>query len=248
MALVEHTLEDHVAIVTMNQDDNRLNPSFIDAFLDVLDKLDHETDARTLVVTSSHEKIFSNGLDLEWLLPAFRKQHDDTIKDFFVRINKLFSRILLYPMVTIAAISGHAFAGGAILACAFDFRFMRTDRGYFCLNEVELGIPLLPGMNSLLKKAIPLNTLVEMELTGKRLTAQECKSHGIVTDALHLDDLMDKTLEFAKGLKKEKAVVQEMKKRLYKDIVHALVVEDPACVASEDFYGPWMALVQSLNR
>ena len=138
-------------------------------------------------------------------------------------------------MITIAAITGHAFAGGAILCCAFDFRFMRSDRGYFCFPEVDLGIPFLPGMNAMLKKAIPLYKLEEMEYTGKRLTAEECEEHHIITKACHINELMDETIAFAKTLNKKRAVIQEMKQRLNKDIIHALDVEDVSYIESGKF-------------
>ncbi len=150
-------------------------------------------------------------------------------------MNALFKRIVTYPMITIAAITGHAFAGGAILCCAFDFRFMRSDRGYFCFPEVDLGIPFLPGMNAMLKKAIPRYKLEEMEYTGNRLTAEECEEHHIITKACHINELMDETLAFAKTLNKKRAVIKEMKERLNKDIIYALDVEDVEYIESGKF-------------
>ena len=247
MEMIDYKLDEHVAIVTMNNEDNRFNPPFMHAFMDILDTLEKQTVARTLVVTSSHEKIFSNGLDLKWLLPAFEKQDTETIRNFFNLLNQFLKRTLLYPMATVAAISGHAFAGGAIFSCAFDFRFMRTNRGYFCLNEVDLGIPFRPGMNALLKKAIPMYKLEEMEYTGKRLTAEECKAHHIVVDAHHIDTLMEKTLAFAEDIRKDRGVIRKMKARMYKDIVHALDIEDKACVEADNFDAHWIAAIKKLG-
>jgi enoyl-CoA hydratase/carnithine racemase len=235
MSFVEYTLDENVAVVTLNRDENRFNPEFIGAFLDALDEVENKTDASTLVVKSSHEKIFSNGIDLEWLAPVIQKGNLNTAKDFFYQMNSLFKRIVTYPMLTIAAITGHAFAGGAILSCAFDFRFMRSDRGYFCFPEVDLGIPFLPGMNAMLKKAIPRYKLEEMEYIGKRLTAEECEEHHIITKACHINQLMDETLVFAKTLNKKRAVIKELKERLNKDIIYALDVEDLPYIESGKF-------------
>ena len=235
MSFVEYTLDENVAVVTLNRDENRFNPEFIGAFLDALDEVENKTDASTLVVKSSHEKIFSNGIDLEWLAPVIQKGNLNTAKDFFYQMNSLFKRIVTYPMLTIAAITGHAFAGGAILSCAFDFRFMRSDRGYFCFPEVDLGIPFLPGMNAMLKKAIPRYKLEEMEYIGKRLTAEECEEHHIITKAYHINQLMDETLVFAKTLNKKRAVIKELKERLNKDIIYALDVEDLPYIESGKF-------------
>lgn len=235
MSFVEYTLDENVAVVTLNRDENRFNPEFIGAFLDALDEVENKTDASTLVVKSSHEKIFSNGIDLEWLAPVIQKGNLNTAKDFFYQMNSLFKRIVTYPMLTIAAITGHAFAGGAILSCAFDFRFMRSDRGYFCFPEVDLGIPFLPGMNAMLKKAIPRYKLEEMEYIGKRLTAEECEEHHIITKACHINQLMVETLVFAKTLNKKRAVIKELKERLNKDIIYALDVEDLPYIESGKF-------------
>ena len=235
MSQVEYTIDESVAIVTLNDGENRFNPDFLTAFLDVLDEIEKNTEALTLVVTSSHEKIFSNGIDLEWLVPVIQKNDIDTAKAYFYQLNTLFKRIVTYPLLTVAAISGHAFAGGAIMSCAFDFRFMRSDRGYFCFPEIDLGIPFLPGMNALLAKAIPRYKMEEMEYTGGRLTADQCEKHHIITKACHRDDLMNETLAFAKALNKKRNIVLEMKLRLNQPIVHAIEVEDVAYIESGKF-------------
>ncbi|MCJ7683701.1 MAG: enoyl-CoA hydratase/isomerase family protein [Desulfobacteraceae bacterium] len=109
MAAVEYELDEKVAIVTMNDGENRFNPSFLSSFMETLDEIEKETDANALVVTSSHEKIFCNGIDLDWLVPFIQKGDRDTAVSFFYTLNRLFKRILLYLMPAIAAISGHAF-------------------------------------------------------------------------------------------------------------------------------------------
>ncbi len=235
MGLVEMSIEEHVALVTLDSGENRFNPIFLKAFLDVLEDIEANTEATTMVVRSAHEKIFSNGIDLEWLVPVIQQQDVAAAKGFFYQLNQVFKRLVTYPLVTIAAINGHAFAGGAILCSAFDFRFMRSDRGYFCLPEVDLGIPFLPGMNALLSSAIPKSVLREMQLTGMRMTAEQCQTHQIVQRACHIDELLDVTLAYARQINKKRAIVAEMKARLNSAIVHAIDVEDVPYIESGQF-------------
>ncbi len=232
MSLVEYKLDDKVAIVTLNSGENRFNPDFLNAYIKTLDEIEYNTDALTLIVTSGHEKIFSNGIDLDWVLTNSAEKGIEGSKPFFYLLNKFFKRTLTFPCITIAAMNGHVFAGGAIWACAFDFRFMRSDRGYFCYPEADLKIPFLPGMLGLLKKAIPRQIMEEMVYTGIRLTADQCASHNIVKQAYSNDELMDKTLEYAKTLNKSRGYVKEMRHRLYGDIIHAFEVEDVPYIES----------------
>jgi enoyl-CoA hydratase/carnithine racemase len=235
MGMIDYTLDGSVAVAALDNGENRFNPGFLDAFLKVLDDIEQRTEARTVVVHSTHEKIFSNGIDLEWLVPVIQKGDITAAKDFFFLLNKLFLRLVTYPAITVAAITGHAFAGGAILACAFDFRLMRSDRGFLCLPEVDLGIPFLPGMNAILAKAIPGYKLEEMQYTGCRLTAEECERHHIVRKACHISTLLEETLAFARGLDKNRAIVKEMKRRLNRPIIQAIEVEDPPYIESGKF-------------
>ena len=235
MTLVKYSVNAHVATITLNDGENRFNPDFINAYLGVLDEIERATDATTLVVTSAHEKIFSNGIDLEWLVPIIQNNDIALAKDYFYLLNRMFKRIVTYPLVTVAAISGHAFAGGAIMCCAFDFRFMRSDRGFFCFPEVDLGIPFLPGMNELLKKAMPMHMVEYMEYPGIRLTADQCVAHHMVHKACPIDTLMEETMAFAMAINKRRPVVAEMKKRLNQTIVQAIDVEDVPYIESGQF-------------
>jgi enoyl-CoA hydratase/carnithine racemase len=235
MTRVTYAVNEHVATMTLNDGENRFNPDFINAYLGALDDVEANTDATTLVVTASHEKIFSNGIDLEWLVPVIQGNDIARAKDFFYLLNRMFKRIVTYPLVTIAGISGHAFAGGAIMSCAFDFRFMRSDRGFFCFPEVDLGIPFLPGMNALLKKAMPMHMVEYMQYTGIRLTADQCVDHHIVHKACPIDTLMAETMRFAMAINKRRPVVAEMKRRLNQAIIQAIDVADVPYIESGQF-------------
>jgi len=230
MGMYEYTLDEQVALLTMNE--NKFNINSVTEFLSVLNKIEKDTDAKALVVWSSDEKIWSNGLDLEWLLPLVQKGERSVTDVFAAKLNELFKRILFYPMITVAAITGHAFAGGAVLACCFDFRFMRKGRGYLCFPEVNLGIPLLPSYTAVMKKAIPMDLVEDMQLTARRLTAEECEARHIIVKAYSMDELMSETMSFAKGLNKERPIVTKLKSVMHKDILRIMEVEDPVALKS----------------
>jgi enoyl-CoA hydratase/carnithine racemase len=219
MALVEYTLDENVAILSMNSGENRFNPPFFEAFLKVLDQIENDTEANALVVKSSHEKIWSNGIDLDWLVPAVEKDGPRVKDKFLAELFSFMGRVLTYPMLTVAAIGGHAFAGGAFLSFAHDFRFMRSDRGWLCLPEVDIGMTLGPVFLALSRRALPTYKLEQMQFTGVRLTAEECAAHHIITKACHIDNLMDEALGFAKSLNKGRDIIRKMKLETHKEII-----------------------------
>ncbi len=59
------------------------------------------------------------------------------------------AKFLRFPMITVAAINGHAYAGGLMFAFAHDYRIMNEDFGNLCLSEIKFGIGLAPGMNAI---------------------------------------------------------------------------------------------------
>lgn len=230
MSMIEYSMKESVAVLTLNSGENRFNIRFVEEFLAVLDEIEHTTDADALVVKSAHEKIFCNGIDLDWLTPIASAGDRETIKQFCYTLNSLLGRILLYPMPTIAAITGHVFAGGAIMCCCFDFRFMRSDRGFFCFPEVDIGIPFWPGMVAMVKKAIPGAILDDLYYLGTRLSGRECEEHHIVRKALPMDELMPEVLAFAAGLRKNRDYYKAQKDRMNRGIIRIMEEEDPAVI------------------
>jgi len=230
MGMYEYTLDEQVAVLTMNE--TKFNINSLTEFLSVLDQIEKDTEAKALVVRSSDEKIWSNGIDLDWLLPHVQKRERNVTDIFSAKLNELLKRILVYPMITVAAITGHAFAGGAIMACCFDFRFMRKDRGFFCFPEVDLGIPFMPSMTAMVKKAMPMYLVEDMQLTGRRLTADELESRHVIRKACTMDELMSEAISFARGLNKERAIVAKLKNVLHKDVLTVMEVEDPPAIKS----------------
>jgi enoyl-CoA hydratase/carnithine racemase len=218
MALVEWTLDGNCAILTMNSGENRLNLRFLNEMLFALDAIEHNTDASALVVTASDPKIWCNGMDLDWLLPAI-KEKDPDVDVFFDTQDRLYRRVTFYPMITVAAITGHAFAGGAILACAFDFRYMRSDRGFLCFPEVDLNIPFIAYMDALIRRTLPMSLVFEAELTGHRFTGAELAACGAIRKSCpSAEETLKDAVAWAKTLNKGRHIVGTMKNTMNADL------------------------------
>lgn len=155
MSIVTWIKEETIAILSMNNGENRHNLQFAEALNTALDEIVADVSVQGLVLTSSDAKSFSQGADVNWIMTRFQNKDLDQIKEFLYGMNSVFKKLMLIPMPTVAAVNGHAYGNGAILSCACDYRFMRADRGFFCFPEVDLGIPFFYGMNAILKKACP---------------------------------------------------------------------------------------------
>ena len=227
MSLVRWEKDETVAVVYMDNGANRQNIDYANAMIAVLDEVLEDESIKALVLTSADEKNWSQGVDLEWLGERLNEGDEESMRAFLYGMNDVYRKILLYPMPVIAAITGHAFAGGAILSCACDFRFMRSDRGYFCFPEVDLSIPFLPGMNAWVRKAIPEYKFQEMKYTGKRYTASELEEHHIIVKACeNPDETLNESIAFAKTFNKKRGIFGEMKKRMHKTIIDIMQNED----------------------
>jgi Delta3-Delta2-enoyl-CoA isomerase len=217
MSLIEWHIDENIAVLSMDSGENRFNIQFCSEMLAALDDIEKNTKANALVVTASHEKIWSNGMDLDWLVPAMNRK-DPEVKTFLKLQDDMMRRMLFYPMITVAAMTGHAFASGAIFSCCFDFRFMRSDRGFLCFPEVDLSIPFMPYMTGVIVKCLPMYLVEEAELTAKRFTATELEQCHFIRKACARDEVLTESIAFAKSLNKGRWIVGEMKKVLRKPI------------------------------
>ncbi len=220
MSAIGVTRDGPVFVLTMNAGENRFNRSFIDGLNGVLDEVERASGPAALVTTGGTEKFYSNGLDLAWLgSDEGREEGPRFVEDVIT----LFARFLTLPVPSVAAINGHAFAAGGMLAPAHDFRVMRADRGFFCLPEVDINVPLAPGMTALIQAKLEARVVVETILTGTRLGGPQCRERGIVDAAVAGPEVLPEAVERAAALAaKDRGTYGALKRGLYAGILPIL--------------------------
>ncbi|KAI8985803.1 ClpP/crotonase-like domain-containing protein [Pilobolus umbonatus] len=210
-------------ILHLHNEDNRFTTEFCTSILKALQIVEdlaiglYDLDGMALV-TVGNDKIYSNGLDLA---------HAISYRPFMDVFNLVLKRVLTFCIPTVAALNGHAFAGGCMLALAHDYRVMRSDRGYICMNEVDLPSALAPGMAALVREKTSPKTYRDMILQGHRYNAQQALDNELVDLICPHDQVLPKAKELAlKWAPKAIAgvVYQQLKNEMYTDVVRLLGV------------------------
>lgn len=207
-----------VFVLDLGDTENRFHPDWLVSAKEHLTAVEAAAGPRALV-TTARGKFFSNGLDLDWL-----SRNGERLLDYVMDVHALVARVLAMPVVTVAAVQGHAFAGGGILALAQDFRVMRADRGFFCLPEVDIGIPFSRGMSALIQARLPMKTAHAAMITGRRFGGTDALEAGIVDAVAHADDVLSSAIEMARPLAgKAGPTLGTIKTRMYADVLAALL-------------------------
>ena len=211
------TRSDDVLVLNLGDTENRFHPDWLAEVDGLIDEVQAATGPKALVTTASG-KFFSNGLDLDWL-----GSNSDQFLPYVISVHHLFERVLALPVPSVAAIQGHAFAGGGMLALAHDFRVMRADRGFFCLPEVDINIPFSRGMSGLIQGRLSKKTAHEAMTTGKRYGGGDALSAGIVDAIANEDDVLSAAIEIAAPLAaKAGPTLGTIKERMYVEALAAL--------------------------
>ncbi|MBN1532305.1 MAG: enoyl-CoA hydratase/isomerase family protein [Spirochaetes bacterium] len=220
-----------VALITMDAGENRQNPESVSGMLAVLDEIEADESLKAAVLCSKEDKFWSLGIDVEWIgavLAAGKKQE---ARDFLYSLNTLSRRMLTFPMPLIAAIGGHAFGDGAMLALCCDFRFMKSDRGFFCFPEVDINIAFMPSMLEIIRKVMPRWFMEDLILTGRRVSAQELQDRHVVRKACaNEEELIKEAMAFASTFAKPRGIFAEHKQRMHKRVFDLMEQEDPAFI------------------
>ncbi len=127
--------------------DGAFSPDLIAEMHTALDTIQNSAGEACLVVTGDG-KVFSTGFDLEYFSTATGDERTLLME----KSVELLDRLLDFPLPTVAAINGHAFGMGALVALACDYRYMRADRGYLCLPEIDLKVAI-PARNDVALEA-----------------------------------------------------------------------------------------------
>ena len=130
-----------------------------------LDKIEATEGAAVLITISTSQKRFSTGFSL----PFWQEDKTHAFKSI-ATMQGLLARFIKIAMPSMCVITGHAYAGGLILALCHDFRVMRTDSGKLCLSEINVGIPIPPAYNEICKHFMPRQIYREMVM-GRAITS-----------------------------------------------------------------------------
>jgi Delta3-Delta2-enoyl-CoA isomerase len=188
------TREGAVAVLTWNEGENRINLDSLARLNELLDEVEAVEGPQSLVLTGSG-KFFCNGLDLE----RFADKRDEFVATLHA-LEQTIGRLLVFPAYTVAAINGHAFAGGALISLAFDYRVMREDRGYWCMNEAEIGLALDERLWSILTNRLPRATATMAATTARRFSGPDALTFGIVEALAAENDVMANALVMAERM------------------------------------------------
>jgi enoyl-CoA hydratase/carnithine racemase len=206
-----------VFVLDLGDTENRFDPGSLLELTAALDQV-AGTEGPAALVTAATGKFWSNGLDLDWV-----GRHRDQFGSYVLAVQEMFARVLELSVPTVAALQGHTFAAGAMLALAHDFRVMRADRGFFCLPEVDIHIPFSAGMAALIQSRLQPQVAHEVMTTGRRYGGTDALAAGIVDATAGEAEVLSLAVQRAAALAGNATpVLGAIKKGMYAPVLSVL--------------------------
>jgi enoyl-CoA hydratase/carnithine racemase len=194
MSLVETSVDDHVALCTLNRPEarNALSPELMDALAAAVDRFDADPQVRCIVIAGSDD-VFAAGADIGAL--AEREFHEAV----FHPAAAFWRRLADCRTPMVAAVSGFALGGGCELALICDL-IVASETAEFGQPEITLGIIPGGGGTQRLARAIGKQRAMDLVLTGRRFDAREGERIGIVNVVAPKRAWLDEALAMARRI------------------------------------------------
>ena len=167
---------------------NAISPDLLDEFTKALQKIENQFEG---MILAGGKKFFSIGFDL----PDLLKQNRVAMKKYFHKFNESVLKLFTLPLPTVCAISGHAIAGGNILALTCDYRFSVSGKKFIGLNEIKLGVPVPYLADLMLRQIIDHRSADKMLFGGDFMTTSEAKRIGLVDEIYSEEEVEAKAAE-----------------------------------------------------
>lgn len=195
MIEIEH-LENLAVLRLKNGVTNPINLEFVNEISGSISELKDDSSVHSIVMTGSNDKFFSIGFDL----PTLYKLNDKDVKKFYQAYNRLCLDLYAYPKPTVAALTGHAIAGGCILALCCDYRVLASGKKLMGLNEIKLGLPVPYPGDLILKQIIGTRYAQMIMEMGDFYGPDQLMQMGVVNQVVKPKGVLEKSLEQAKLL------------------------------------------------
>jgi len=193
--MIELTRHGGIAIVKLvHGKANALDLELLEAIVAQFEALRFSPD--TAVVITGQGRMFSAGVDLPRLLdggPGY-------VRKFLPALHKLYDTVFHFPKPVIAAVNGHAIAGGCVLACCADKRIAAKDGGRIGVTELLVGVPFPAMAFEVMRYATAPQFLPDVILRGPTFPTDEALRRGLIDEVVEASELMNRALAEAKAL------------------------------------------------
>jgi enoyl-CoA hydratase len=208
--MIDVKTEDGIATVTMRHGKaNALDIALCEGLAKCFGKL-RGADVRAVVLTGQG-RIFSAGVDL----PAVTAGGADYLRKFLPTLHRLYDAVFFHPRPVVAAINGHAIAGGCVLACCADRRIMARSGGRIGVTELLVGVPFPALAFEVMRFAVPQRHLPEFMFGGATYEVDPALEQGWIDEIVEPDVLPRRAMAAAQSLAKlSPAAFAQTKKQL----------------------------------
>jgi enoyl-CoA hydratase len=193
--MIDTKITDGIALVTLAYGKvNALDTEFCEALATRFAEL-RTSDAKAVVLTG-HGKAFSAGVQLIKLSEG----GEGYIRQFLPALHELYETVFFYPKPVVAALNGHAIAGGAVLACCADRRIMARGAGRIGITELLVGLPFPSLAFEAVRATIPARHLPEVLYSGATYEPDAARDRGWIDEIAEPADLLEDAVAVAQQL------------------------------------------------
>lgn len=179
MTTVRIEKRDGLAVLRMDKPRaNAIDLPFVGDMTEAAARVSSDDGVRGVLLASAHPKVFCPGLDLVGLVELDRT----AMKQFMGAFARMVWSLYGMSKPVVAAIGGHAVAGGCVLALTADYRVLRRGGMNIGLNEVRVGVPLPWSVATLLKASVRPERLSEVALLGRNFADDQALDVGLVQE------------------------------------------------------------------
>ncbi len=214
MKKVHCDMQDSVAVLTLSN--GVVNAISIDVVDDLAEQIESARIHAKGIVLRGNDKFFSSGFELETVVHYSKEQ----MTLFFRKFNDVLLALYTMPFPTVSLLSGHAVAGGNILALCTDYRFASSENKKIGLNEIKLGVSVPYFADLLLKQIVGNHRAKEMMYSGEFMAFSKALEMGLIDHKIPDDQILDECIKrIVDDYDNRIAAFQEIKQNRTEEIV-----------------------------
>ncbi len=225
--------DDRDGIAVLRMEHGKANVFDVELIDDLRRAFAGATDARAVVLTGTGA-IFSAGVDLFRIVNGGA----DYVKQFLPAFAAVLHEVFAFERPVVAAVNGHAVAGGCILACACDHRVMAAGSGRIGVPELLVGVPFPTLAIEIVRYVVPSHHAQELVYTGRTCEPDEAKARGLVDQVVPAEQVNDRAFEVASALARIPSDAFAVTKRALRAPAIERIVGDPS---AEHIRELWMS-------